>query len=60
MKMPISSRIALPIKISWLALSEGASTAQNVAVAMRGVYENIGIDYEVHVSKVNVDGVREL
>ncbi len=45
---------------SIFALSEGASTAQNVAVAMRGVYENIGIDYEVHVSKVNVDGVREL
>jgi homoserine kinase len=45
---------------SIFAFSKGISNARAVAKAMEGVYNTIGIDYEIHVSKVNVDGVRKL
>lgn len=45
---------------SIFAFSKGAVKAQKVAEAMKEVYRNIGIDYEVHVSKINMDGVRIL
>ncbi|WP_281540669.1 homoserine kinase [Maribacter aestuarii] len=45
---------------SIFAFSKGISNAQAVAKAMEGVYNTIGIDYEIHVSKVNVDGVKKV
>lgn len=27
---------------------------------MKDVYQDIGIDHDVHVSKVNIDGIREI
>lgn len=45
---------------SIFALSKGEETALNVAKAMKSVYENVGIDYDVHVSKVNAKGIKIL
>ena len=45
---------------SIFAFSKGEETALKVGRAMREVYKNIGIDYDVHVSKVNIDGVRKI
>jgi homoserine kinase len=45
---------------SIFAFSEGEKVAKNVAGAMKEVYQKIGIDYDVHVSKINVEGVRLL
>ena len=45
---------------SIFALSKGSETALKVADAMKNVYEQIGIDYEIHVSKINMDGVRPI
>ncbi|WP_419212115.1 homoserine kinase [Maribacter sp. X9] len=45
---------------SIFALSKGNETALKVADAMKKVYEQIGIDYEIHVSKINMDGVRPI
>ena len=43
---------------SIFALSKGEETAQKVAEIMKEVYQNIGIDYDIHVSKVNLEGVK--
>ncbi|HET8735216.1 MAG TPA: homoserine kinase [Pricia sp.] len=45
---------------SIFAFSKGEETARKVAQAMKKIYRKIGIDYDVHVSKINVDGVRKL
>jgi len=45
---------------SIFAFSKGEAMAEKVALAMKDVYQSIGIDYDVHVSKVNVEGVRML
>lgn len=45
---------------SIFALSKGQQTAENVALAMRKVYDEIGMAYEVHVSKINSDGIKIL
>lgn len=45
---------------SIFAFSQGKETAEKVAISMKEVYRSIGIDYDVHVSKINVDGVREI
>ncbi|MDT7827175.1 homoserine kinase [Pricia sp. S334] len=45
---------------SIFAFSKGEDTAKKVAAAMKGIYQKIGIEYDVHVSKVNVEGVRTL
>lgn len=45
---------------SIFALSKGRNTAEEVAQAMQKVYQEIGIDHDIHVSKVNKEGVREL
>jgi homoserine kinase len=45
---------------SIFALSKGESTALKVADAMKTVYEEVGIDYEIHVSKVNKQGMKIL
>ena len=43
---------------SIFALSKGEENAKRVAIAMKSVYENVGIDYDIHVSKVNKKGIK--
>ena len=45
---------------SIFALSKGEATAKKVAEAMKMVYEKVGIDYDIHVSKVNKQGIKIL
>ena len=45
---------------SIFALSRGRKTAEEVAKAIAVVYDDIGIDYEVHVSAINVEGIKKL
>jgi len=45
---------------SIFAFSKGADTAQKVAESMKEVYQEIGIDFDVHVSRVNVEGIRKI
>lgn len=43
---------------SIFALSKGSGTAQKVAAAMKKTYEKLGVDFDVHVSKINEDGIK--
>jgi homoserine kinase len=43
---------------SIFALSKGLETAQKVATAMSQIYDTIQIPYEVHVSKINAEGIK--
>jgi homoserine kinase len=43
---------------SIFALSRGEATAQKIAKAICDVYDQMQLPYEIHVSKVNGDGVR--
>ena len=45
---------------SIFALSKGIETANKVAEAMRTVYKNTNYSYEIHVSKVNSEGIKIL
>lgn len=45
---------------SIFALSKGEATAKKVAEAMKAIYEKVGIDYDIHISKVNKQGVKRL
>ena len=45
---------------SIFAFSKGNDTAIKVGDAMKLVYDKIGIAYEIHVSKINMDGVRTI
>lgn len=45
---------------SIFALSKGETKALEVAEAMKSVYEKVGIDYDIHVSKVNKQGIKIL
>ena len=45
---------------SIFAFSQGEESAQSVGKAMRKVYQKIGIDYDVHVSKINIQGIRKI
>jgi len=45
---------------SIFALSKGNETAQKVADSMKSVYENVGIDFDIHVSKINQQGIKVL
>ena len=45
---------------SIFALCKGEATAIKVAETMMKVYENVGIDYDIHVSKVNNQGIKIL
>ena len=42
---------------SIFALSKGKETAEKIAKAMSAVYDEINLPYEIHVSKVNPDGI---
>ena len=43
---------------SIFTFSKGEETAQKVAEAMKKVYKNIGIDFDIHVSKINTQGIK--
>ena len=43
---------------SIFALSRGKNTADQIAKAMSDIYEKMNLPYEIHVSKINPDGVR--
>lgn len=45
---------------SIFALSKGKETANKIAKAMSAVYDEMNLPYEIHVSKVNPDGMRIL
>ena len=45
---------------SIFALSKGKETAEKVAKAMSEVYEEMNLKYEIHVSKVNPNGIKIL
>lgn len=45
---------------SVFALSQGLPNAEKVGLAMRDVYEKIGVDYDVHVSKINTEGIKKI
>lgn len=45
---------------SIFALSKGKETANKVAKAMSQVYKEMNLKYEIHVSKVNPDGIKIL
>jgi len=42
---------------SIFALSKGETNAQKIAEAMSKIYEEMNLPYEIHVSKINPDGV---
>ena len=45
---------------SIFAFSKGKETALKVGKAMKSIYDKIGIAYELHVSKINMEGVKQL
>ena len=45
---------------SIFALSKGKETAIKVAEAMKNVYEKVGIEYDIHVSKINKQGIKQI
>ena len=45
---------------SIFALSKGKNKAEEVARAMAYVYKDFGVEYDLHISSINTDGVKEL
>lgn len=45
---------------SIFALSKGENVAQKVAESMKETYGDIGIPFDIHVSKVNTEGVKRI
>ena len=43
---------------SVFALSKGEATARNVAASMKETYKPIGVAYDIHVSKINTQGIK--
>lgn len=43
---------------SIFALSKGEATALKVAEAMKKVYDKVGVSYDVHISKINDQGIK--
>ncbi|NIJ44802.1 homoserine kinase [Wenyingzhuangia heitensis] len=43
---------------SIFALSKGEETAKKVAEAMKAVYNKVGVDYDIHISKINTKGIK--
>lgn len=43
---------------SIFALSKGKEIAENVALAMRKVYDEMNLPYEIHISKINANGMK--
>jgi len=45
---------------SIFSFSKGEATAKEVGQGMREVYDKIEIDYDVHVSKINIEGIKAI
>ncbi len=45
---------------SIFALSQGKENAKNSANAMSKIYDKIGIEFEIHMSKINTKGVKKI
>jgi len=45
---------------SIFALSQGIENAQNVGKSMAAIYDNVGVDYEVHISNICSTGVKKI
>lgn len=45
---------------SIFALSKGEKNANDVAEAMKAVYKKVGVDYDIHISKINDQGIKIL
>lgn len=45
---------------SIFALSKGESNAKKVAASMQETYKNIGVPFDIHISKVNTQGVKKI
>ncbi|MHA7863968.1 homoserine kinase [Flagellimonas marinaquae] len=45
---------------SIFALSKGEAMAKKVAQSMQETYQSIGIDFDIHISKVNSQGVKKI
>lgn len=45
---------------SIFSFSKGKETAQNVGEAMKRIYQDIGIDFDIHISKINSEGIKRL
>lgn len=45
---------------SIFALSKGIENAQNVGRSMAVIYDNVGVDYEIHISKICSTGVKQI
>ena len=45
---------------SIFALSKGKNSADAVAQSMQDIYQNFDIPFDIHVSKINLDGVRAM
>ncbi len=45
---------------SIFTLNRGYQTAQQVAQAIKNVYQHTGIDFEIHISKINTQGIKIL
>ncbi|WP_139957914.1 homoserine kinase [Flavicella sediminum] len=43
---------------SIFALSKGLEIAKKVGEAMSAVYDKVGIEYDIHVSKINTEGIK--
>ena len=43
---------------SIFSLSKGLETANNIKEAINNVYANTGIEFDIHVSKINIEGVK--
>jgi homoserine kinase len=43
---------------SIFSLCEGLENAINVKVAIENVYKNTNIDFDIHVSKINTEGIK--
>lgn len=45
---------------SIFSFSKGEQMSKKVGEAIKDVYQKIGVDYDIHVSKINIEGVREV
>ena len=43
---------------SIFALSEGEETAKKVGEAMANIYKNTAINFDIHISKINAEGIK--
>lgn len=45
---------------SIFALSKGIENAKNVGISMAAIYDNVCVDYEIHISKICSTGVKKI